>query len=89
MLFDLTRPGRKTAVRIIFGFLAFIFAAGFIVVLLLAAIFAGPINSAVGTPDPNTTNAKALDIDQFGIPSAAGPSGAHPLGTDSLVVLGM
>ena len=30
MLFDLSSPGRKTAVRIIFGFLAFIFAAGFI-----------------------------------------------------------
>ncbi len=30
MIFDLTSPGRKTAVRIIFGFLAFIFAAGFI-----------------------------------------------------------
>jgi len=30
MLFDLTSPGRKTAVRIIFGFLAFIFAVGFV-----------------------------------------------------------
>ena len=30
MLFDLSSPGRKTAVRIIFGFLAFIFATGFI-----------------------------------------------------------
>ena len=30
MLFDLTSPGRKTAVRIIFGFLAVIFAVGFI-----------------------------------------------------------
>jgi tetratricopeptide (TPR) repeat protein len=30
MLFDLTSPGRKTAVRIIFGFLALIFATGFI-----------------------------------------------------------
>ena len=30
MIFDLTSPGRKTAVRIIFGFLAFIFAVGFI-----------------------------------------------------------
>ena len=30
MLFDLTSPGRKTAVRIIFGFLALIFAGGFI-----------------------------------------------------------
>jgi hypothetical protein len=30
VLFDLQSPGRKTAVRIIFGFLAFIFAAGFI-----------------------------------------------------------
>ena len=30
MLFDLQSPGRKTAVRIIFGFLALIFATGFI-----------------------------------------------------------
>ena len=30
MLFDLSSPGRKTAVRIIFGFLALIFATGFI-----------------------------------------------------------
>ena|SRR5688572_903561 len=30
MLFDLTSPGRKTAVRIIFGFLALIFAVGFV-----------------------------------------------------------
>lgn len=30
MLFDLTSPGRKTVVRIVFGFLALIFAGGFI-----------------------------------------------------------
>jgi tetratricopeptide (TPR) repeat protein len=30
MLFDLQSPGRKTAVRIIFGFLAFLFLIGFI-----------------------------------------------------------
>jgi peptide/nickel transport system permease protein len=53
---------------------------GFIVLLLLFAIFAGPLVSLFGVTGPNQQNLGALDI--FGQPT--GPSGAHPFGVDEL-----
>jgi peptide/nickel transport system permease protein len=56
-------------------------AAGtFIVLLILVAIFAGPIRSILGVPDPNVGSTDALD--DFGLPS--GPSGEHLMGVDGL-----
>jgi peptide/nickel transport system permease protein len=56
-------------------------AAGtFIVLLILVAIFAGPIRSILGVPAPNVGSTDALD--EFGLPS--GPSSQHPMGVDGL-----
>jgi peptide/nickel transport system permease protein len=55
-------------------------ALGFIVILILAAIFAKPIINIVGTPSPNIQETKALD--DFGLPK--GPSSAHPFGVDPI-----
>ncbi|MFN8201041.1 MAG: ABC transporter permease [Solirubrobacteraceae bacterium] len=52
----------------------------FIVLLILAAIFASPLRSLLGAPDPAQQNTAALD--EFGLP--AGPSSAHIFGVDSL-----
>src|SRR4051794_734585 len=52
----------------------------FIVILLLAAIFAPLVVKALGLPGPNEQNIGALDA--FGQP--AGPSSAHPFGVDDL-----
>lgn len=53
---------------------------GFIVALILVAIFAGPIVNLLGVSGPNTQNIGALDA--FGQPT--GPSSAHPFGVDEL-----
>ncbi|MFL5822563.1 MAG: ABC transporter permease [Solirubrobacteraceae bacterium] len=50
----------------------------FIVLLLLVAIFAGPIVHLIGVTGPNQPNLNALDA--FGQPT--GPSSAHPFGVD-------
>jgi peptide/nickel transport system permease protein len=55
-------------------------ALGFIVVLILVAIFAGPITKLVGAPEPNTQQTSALD--DFGLPD--GPSSAHIFGADPI-----
>jgi peptide/nickel transport system permease protein len=55
-------------------------ALGFIVVLILVAIFAGPITKLVGTAPPNEQSTAALD--DFGLPS--GPSSEHPFGVDPI-----
>jgi len=55
-------------------------ALGFIILLVLAAVFAPLIIKIVGVPAPNTQNAKALD--SFGTPT--GPSADHPFGVDNL-----
>src|SRR2546426_8582641 len=55
-------------------------AAGFIVLLVLVAIFAPLIINLVGTTGPTVQNPKALD--SFGTPT--GPSSAHPFGVDQL-----
>ena len=55
-------------------------AMGFIVILILVAIFAPLIIKALGLPGPNDQNTSALDA--FGSP--AGPRGAHPFGVDDL-----
>ena len=55
-------------------------AAGFIVLLVLAAILAPLIIKLVGTTGPNDQNPKALD--SFGTPT--GPSGTHIFGVDPL-----
>ena len=57
-----------------------IVAGSFVVLLILMAIFAPLLVKLFGLPGPNTQNPQALD--QFGSP--AGPSGAHPFGTDDL-----
>jgi peptide/nickel transport system permease protein len=52
----------------------------FIAVLVLIAIFAHPIVSALGLGNPNAPNTNALDA--FGQPT--GPSSAHPFGVDDI-----
>jgi peptide/nickel transport system permease protein len=52
----------------------------FIVLLILVAVFAGPLTSLLGVGNPNTQNINALDA--FGQPT--GPSSAHPFGVDEL-----
>lgn len=54
MLFDLTSPGRKTAVRIIFGFLAVIFASGFVLLGIGTEGGQNPLESIFG--NNNTTD---------------------------------
>jgi peptide/nickel transport system permease protein len=60
----------------------------FIVVLILVAIFAGPIVSLIGVSGPNTPNnncpgsASQCALDIFGQPT--GPSSVHPFGVDEL-----
>src|ERR1043165_6289540 len=51
-------------------------ALTFIVLLILVAIFAGPISRAFGAPPPNEQSTEALD--SFGLPS--GPSSEHLFG---------
>ena len=55
-------------------------ALGFIVLLILVAIFAGPITKLVGAPSPNVQETAALD--DFGLPS--GPSSEHLFGVDPI-----
>jgi peptide/nickel transport system permease protein len=55
-------------------------ALGFIVLLVLAAIFAKPIIKLVGAPSPNIQETNALD--DFGLPT--GPSSAHLFGVDPI-----
>jgi peptide/nickel transport system permease protein len=55
-------------------------AAGFIVFLVLCAVFAPLIVKLVGTTGPTDQNPQALD--SFGTPS--GPSSSHPFGVDQL-----
>ncbi len=52
----------------------------FIVALVLAAIFAGPITKLLGAPPPNVQETKALD--DFGLPT--GPSSDHIFGVDTI-----
>jgi peptide/nickel transport system permease protein len=52
----------------------------FIFLLILVAIFAGPVVHLFGVSGPDTQNIKALDI--FGQPT--GPTSAHPFGVDEL-----
>src|SRR5438445_4797095 len=53
---------------------------GFIVVLILVAIFAPLVVKLVGVSGPNTQNLDSLDA--FGQP--LGPTSAHPFGVDEL-----
>jgi len=55
-------------------------AAGFIVLLILAAVFAPLIIKIVGTTGPTDQNPSTLD--SFGTPT--GPSADHPFGVDQL-----
>ena len=55
-------------------------SAGFIVVLILIAIFAPLIVKLFGLPGPSTQNPNLTDA--FGTP--LGPNGAHPFGVDPL-----
>ena len=61
---------------------------GFIVFLIIVAIFAGPIVSLLGVTGPNTPNnncpgpASQCALDIFGQPT--GPSSIHPFGVDQL-----
>src|SRR6476661_3951053 len=55
-------------------------ALGFIILLVLVAIFAPLIVKAVGAPDPNVQDPNALD--DFGLP--AGPSSEHIFGVDQI-----
>jgi peptide/nickel transport system permease protein len=55
-------------------------ALGFIVLLVLAAIFAKPIIKLVGAPSPNIQETDSLD--DFGLPT--GPSSDHLFGVDPI-----
>ncbi len=55
-------------------------ALAFIVVLIVVAIFAGPVSRLLGAPDPNAQSTDALD--DFGLPS--GPSSDHFFGVDTI-----
>jgi ABC-type dipeptide/oligopeptide/nickel transport system permease subunit len=55
-------------------------ALGFIVCLVLAAIFAKPITKIVGAPPPSVQETSALD--DFGLPT--GPSADHLFGVDTI-----
>jgi peptide/nickel transport system permease protein len=55
-------------------------ALAFIVLLILVAIFASPIRSIFGAPDPNVQETTALD--SFGLPK--GPSAHHIFGADQI-----
>jgi ABC-type dipeptide/oligopeptide/nickel transport system permease subunit len=55
-------------------------SAIFIILLILVAIFAPLVVSALGLPGPNVQDTNALDA--FGSPT--GPSSAHPFGVDQL-----
>jgi peptide/nickel transport system permease protein len=55
-------------------------AGAFIVLLILVAIFAGPIRAILDVPEPNVGSTAALD--DFGLPS--GPSSEHLMGVDGL-----
>ena len=53
---------------------------GFLILLILIAIFARQVVALCGAPDPNLADTKALDI--FGTPT--GPSTAHWFGVDEI-----
>ncbi len=55
-------------------------ALGFVIAIVLVAIFAPLIVKIAGTPDPHTTNADLTD--DFGQP--LGPQAGHPFGVDKL-----
>jgi peptide/nickel transport system permease protein len=55
-------------------------ALAFIVVLVIVAVFAGPITRLLGAPAPNVQSTEALD--DFGLPE--GPSSAHLFGVDQI-----
>jgi peptide/nickel transport system permease protein len=55
-------------------------ALGFIAVLVVVAIFAGPISRLFGAPPPNVQQTSSLD--DFGLPS--GPSSEHLFGVDPI-----
>jgi peptide/nickel transport system permease protein len=55
-------------------------ALGFIVVLVIAAVFAPLVVKLLGAPSPNQQNPSALD--EFGTPT--GPSSTHIMGVDQL-----
>jgi len=55
-------------------------ALGFIAILIVVAILAGPITKLVGAPGPNVQETSALD--DFGLPE--GPSSAHLFGADPI-----
>jgi peptide/nickel transport system permease protein len=55
-------------------------ALGFIVLLVLVAVFAGPITKLLGAPPPNEQQTSALD--DFGLPE--GPSSEHFFGVDPI-----
>jgi peptide/nickel transport system permease protein len=55
-------------------------ALGFIVILIIVALFAGPITKLVGVPGYAVQQTGGLD--SFGLPS--GPSSAHPFGVDPI-----
>jgi tetratricopeptide (TPR) repeat protein len=82
MLFDLSSPGRKTAVRIIFGFLAFIFATGFVFLGIGTEGGFNPFDSAGGG---STDEALEQQIEDAEEAVAAAPDDPEPLA--SLIVI--
>ena len=79
MLFDLSSPGRKTAVRIIFGFLALIFATGF--------IFLGIGTEGGFNPFDNVGGSSAADAFEQQIEDAEAEVEKDPTDSDALANL--
>jgi hypothetical protein len=79
MLFDLTSPGRKTAVRIIFGFLALIFAVGF--------VFLGIGTEGGFNPFDNAGGGSTDEVLEQQIEDAEAEVEANPKDPDALVGL--
>jgi hypothetical protein len=81
MLFDLSSPGRKTAVRIIFGFLALIFAVGFVFLGIGTDAGLNPFDSGGGSTD----DALEQQIEDAEQAVADAPNDPEPLA--SLIVI--
>ena len=85
MIFDLTSPGRKTAVRIIFGFLAVIFAVGFVGFGIGGEIGGGGIIDSISGNSSSTDDAYEQQIEDAEAAVESDPSDSDALA--SLVLL--
>ena len=79
MLFDLSSPGRKTAVRIVFGFLAVIFAVGFVGFGIGGEIGGGGIIDSISGNSSSTDDAYEQQIEDAEAAVESDPSDSDAL----------